>query len=130
MAITDAQKQAIFAALDRAAADTIDADEMTRQQAAQRALVEAAGNLRVTEVTPVLREYARRLKLRQRDDGRVVRAMDAVMVEVQRAGVSTPGELLARRGHASLPELLAVLGFTGDLNALAAEMSAAVNRAA
>lgn len=130
MALTTAQKTAIFAALDEARERTIDADEQTQQRAMMQALAAAAGDLSVSEVARALREHAHEMEIQERGIQRVRRAMDAVMREVQRAGVANPGELMGLRGVRTVPELLASLGFTGDLDALANEMERAVQRAA
>lgn len=130
MALTTAQKAAIFAALDEARERTIDADEQTQQRATMQALADAAGSLPISEVVPALREHAHQLAMQERGIARVRRAMDAVMREVEREGVETPGDLLTKRGFTTLPQLLASLGFTGDLNALVDEMEAAIHRAA
>jgi len=119
MALTQAQKDAFFAALDAAASDDF-----------QTTVIRAAGDLPLTDVMPALREYAQMLALRQRTEGLVLRAMDAIGAEGRRAGVANPGELMALRGFTTLPQLLASLGFTGDVDALAAELERAVRRAA
>lgn len=119
MALTQAQKDELFAALD--AADGSD------QQAT---LLRVASKWRVADVAPALREYTHILVLRQQQTMRVIRAMDAVFDAVRDAGVATPGDLRTLRGYATMPELLASLCFTGDLDALAAEMEGAVRRMA
>ncbi len=119
MVLTQEQKDNLFAALDAAEGEDM-----------QATLIRVAGNLRVTDVAPALREYSQMLALRQRTTGLVIRAMDAIRAEGRRAGVANPGELMALRGVRTVPELLASLGFTGDLDALANEMERAVQRAA
>lgn len=126
MAITEADKQRIIAALDRSRLATIDDDEATQQQGLLHALATEAGELPPSQVAPILREYIKQLSVEMMQTNRVLQAMDAIMQEVQHDRVATPYDLMAKRGIANLPELLGSLGFTGDLNGLADEIEAAI----
>lgn len=58
---------------------------------------------------------------------RVAQADAAIGDLVRAHGLATPGDLMAALGVESLPRLLAMLGFTGDLPGLAREVAALVN---
>ena len=48
---------------------------------------------------------------------------------VKAHGLATPGDLMAALGVETMPRLLAMLGFTGDLDGLADEVAALVGAA-
>ena len=73
------------------------------------------------------REERERVATARPRERRVDTALAAIIAAAAVAGVDTPGELLEKRGLATVPDLLASLGFTGDLEALAREIEASVS---
>lgn len=126
MPLTEADKQRIRDALDKARADTLDAGEAEQGRVAQAALLSSAGDLPIPDVLAFLHEYRAEMQEEQLRAARAINAMDAIFATAKERGLETPGQLMAQMGLTTLPELLGALGFTGDLDALAAEVTAAI----
>lgn len=126
MPLTEADKQRIQGALDKAWVDTRDADEGERGRAMQVAFLASAGDLPTSDTVAFLREYQAGMRQEQLRASRAINTMDTLFAVVQERGLETPGQLMAQMGLTTLPQLLGALGFTGDLDALAAELEAAI----
>lgn len=57
---------------------------------------------------------------------REIQASAAIADLVRAHGLATPGDLMAALGVETVPRLLAMLGFTGDLEGLAREVAATI----
>src|SRR5690349_10289043 len=127
MALTEAEKDKLRLALGRVAAQLGDEPEAGRMRLLADALAEAGVNPSPADWDEFAREERARAMTDRMHDGRADEALAAIFAAVAVAGVNSPGELMARRGLATVPDLLASLGFSGDLDALAQELEAAVD---
>lgn len=129
MSLTTEQERRLRAALDRARRETRGADRAAQVRAAKAAVRAATDGLPTPAVVAFLRAYDREQQEQRRRNQRTLAALDALMGALAAEGVATPGELMRRRGLATVPALLASLGCAGDLEALAAELQRALGRA-
>ena len=60
-------------------------------------------------------------------EGRVSEPLAAIFAAVAVEGVNSLSELMEKRGLTTVPDLLASLGFTGDLDGLTREIEASVS---
>src|SRR5262245_59003401 len=72
---------------------------------------------------PPVRTTVSAIRAEQRRSCRVVQASRAINDLVKAHGLATPGDLMAVLGVETMPRLLAMLGFTGDLASLAGELA-------